>query len=252
MPRPRAGSGSGRNSRQSVSRMVLGLALLVGAADAPAHATTAAHTPEQGEAIDRVSSATDSLAPLDTTSLSSPDTTNFARSDTSEFLPSDTSSTTTSADTAEVAASDSVSIIGVPVPEPRTPLGPLSPQPGSPSIPLSPGQGGAPTIGSSILASTPRGPDTMRLRFELGASSDFTNEQFYEDAFIDTVALGRRLVGDPESQVAAVFGAIFRRHAIAPSDRDSSAERAQPRRQAAARRVPCRMAKPGARGLAVD
>src|SRR2546422_614398 len=36
--------------------------------------------------------------------------------------------------------------------------------------------------------------DTLRTRFEAGAASDVTNEQFYEDAFVDTIALGRRLV----------------------------------------------------------
>ena len=46
--------------------------------------------------------------------------------------------------------------------------------------------------------------DSTSLRFELGAGSDYTNELFYEDAFVDTVALGRRLVGSPQARFAGV------------------------------------------------
>src|SRR5258705_9166518 len=48
-------------------------------------------------------------------------------------------------------------------------------------------------------------PDTLRARFEIGAGTDVTNEQFYEDAFLDTVALGRRLVSDPETHVSGLL-----------------------------------------------
>ena len=47
-------------------------------------------------------------------------------------------------------------------------------------------------------------PDTLDFRFEVGGSTDVTNEQFYEDAFVDSVSLGRRLVSTPESRVAGV------------------------------------------------
>jgi hypothetical protein len=47
--------------------------------------------------------------------------------------------------------------------------------------------------------------DTTHLRVELGVSSDLTNEIFYEDEFVDTLFLGRRLVSDPEHRVAAVL-----------------------------------------------
>jgi hypothetical protein len=46
--------------------------------------------------------------------------------------------------------------------------------------------------------------DTSRVHAEIGASTDVSNEQFYEEAFIDTVALGRRLVSDPETRVASL------------------------------------------------
>jgi len=48
--------------------------------------------------------------------------------------------------------------------------------------------------------------DSLSVRFEAGASTDVTNEAFYEDAFTDTTFLGRRLVSSPESRVAAVAG----------------------------------------------
>jgi hypothetical protein len=46
--------------------------------------------------------------------------------------------------------------------------------------------------------------DTTGFHVEIGATADFTNELFYEDAFVDTIALGRRLVGTPESRAGAV------------------------------------------------
>ena len=48
--------------------------------------------------------------------------------------------------------------------------------------------------------------DTLRLRFEVGASTDVTNEQFYADAYLaDTTFLGRRLVSAPETRHAGVL-----------------------------------------------
>jgi len=49
-----------------------------------------------------------------------------------------------------------------------------------------------------------QGLDSIAVRLEVGASSDYTNELFYEDSFIDTTFLGRQLVDSPESRVAGV------------------------------------------------
>jgi len=49
--------------------------------------------------------------------------------------------------------------------------------------------------------------DTSYIRFELGAASDVTNEQFYEATFDDTTLTGRRLASSPEVRAAAV-GAV--------------------------------------------
>lgn len=49
--------------------------------------------------------------------------------------------------------------------------------------------------------------DSLRLRFELGATSDLSDEQFYEDvvdSVLTTNRLGRRLVSAPEARTAAV------------------------------------------------
>ena len=52
-------------------------------------------------------------------------------------------------------------------------------------------------------------PDTTGVRFEAGASSDVTNELFYEDAFIDTTFIGRRTLSSPETRyAAAVLGVL--------------------------------------------
>ncbi len=51
--------------------------------------------------------------------------------------------------------------------------------------------------------------DTLRLRVEIGARSDWTTEQFYEDTFSDTTFLARRLVETPESRVASMFSAVL-------------------------------------------
>jgi len=48
-------------------------------------------------------------------------------------------------------------------------------------------------------------PDTVGVRFELGAASDMTNELYYEDAFIDATFLGTRRVSTPETRVAGVL-----------------------------------------------
>ncbi len=46
--------------------------------------------------------------------------------------------------------------------------------------------------------------DSLSVRFEIGASSSASNEQFYESAYTDTTFLGRRLHNTPESWVAGV------------------------------------------------
>ena len=48
-------------------------------------------------------------------------------------------------------------------------------------------------------------PDTLDLHVEVGVASDLTNQFFYEDEFVDTLFIERRLVDDPEHRVAAVF-----------------------------------------------
>ena len=45
----------------------------------------------------------------------------------------------------------------------------------------------------------------MGWRVEMGASSDYTNEVFYQDAFIDTTFLGRDRIDNPEARVAGVL-----------------------------------------------
>jgi hypothetical protein len=49
------------------------------------------------------------------------------------------------------------------------------------------------------------GPDTTAVRIETGAGTDITNEQYYEDAFIDTTFLGRHRVSTPETRYAGVL-----------------------------------------------
>lgn len=58
-------------------------------------------------------------------------------------------------------------------------------------------------------ANADAGSDTTSLGFEIGLGTDFTNEQFYEDAFVDTIALGRRLVSDPETRSAGLLTAVL-------------------------------------------
>jgi hypothetical protein len=49
------------------------------------------------------------------------------------------------------------------------------------------------------------GPDSLRLHVELGASSDYTNELFYEDTFDSTAFTGRQLVDSPQTRYAGVL-----------------------------------------------
>jgi len=49
--------------------------------------------------------------------------------------------------------------------------------------------------------------DSLFVHSEAGASSDLSNEQFYEDTYTDTTFLGRRLRGTPEMRSASVFAA---------------------------------------------
>ncbi len=51
--------------------------------------------------------------------------------------------------------------------------------------------------------------DSTAVHLEIGASTDYTAEQFYEDTFVDSISLGRRLVSSPESRVAGVLLASF-------------------------------------------
>lgn len=47
--------------------------------------------------------------------------------------------------------------------------------------------------------------DTLGFRLAVGAGTDVTNEQYYEDAFVDTTFLGRRLVSTPEARYAGIL-----------------------------------------------
>jgi len=60
--------------------------------------------------------------------------------------------------------------------------------------------------GADAARAAEAAPDTLRLRLEAGVGTDITNEQFYEDAFLaDTLFLGRRLTGTPETRHAGVL-----------------------------------------------
>lgn len=52
--------------------------------------------------------------------------------------------------------------------------------------------------------------DSVAWRIEAGASSEYTNELFFEDALVDTTFLGRRLVESPEARGAAVLAVAAR------------------------------------------
>ena len=58
---------------------------------------------------------------------------------------------------------------------------------------------------SGAFASGQSGPDTIGVRIEAGAGTDITNEQYYEDAFVDTTFLGRRRVNTPETRAAGIL-----------------------------------------------
>jgi hypothetical protein len=62
---------------------------------------------------------------------------------------------------------------------------------------------------SSVRAASLPGPDSTSVRFETGANADFTNELYYEDAYVDTTFLGRRLVDTPEPRYAGVLYALL-------------------------------------------
>ena len=54
-------------------------------------------------------------------------------------------------------------------------------------------------------------PDSVRLRWEVGAASDVTNELFMQDAYVDTTFLGKRLTGNPEVRSGMVAAANWKR-----------------------------------------
>lgn len=64
---------------------------------------------------------------------------------------------------------------------------------------------GALLVGGPSPLCAAAGPDTLGTRFEVGVSTDLTNEFYYEDAFIDDTFLGTRRVSTPESRVAGVL-----------------------------------------------
>jgi len=49
------------------------------------------------------------------------------------------------------------------------------------------------------------GSDTVAVYVETGASAEYYNEMFYEDAYIDTTFLGRRMVDTPEPRYAGML-----------------------------------------------
>jgi hypothetical protein len=63
--------------------------------------------------------------------------------------------------------------------------------------------------GGPVRAAADVPTDSARVRFECGAATDLTNELYYEDAFIDTTFLGRRLRSTPEARYAAVLAATL-------------------------------------------
>jgi hypothetical protein len=60
-----------------------------------------------------------------------------------------------------------------------------------------------------VLPRSPLPTDTMGVQAYVGTRADVTNESYYEDAFVDTTFLGRRLVGTPEERYAAVLAATL-------------------------------------------
>lgn len=63
---------------------------------------------------------------------------------------------------------------------------------------------------AAAKAAPAEGPDTLGFQFEVGASSDYTNELFYEDTFDSTAFTGRRLVESPQTRYAGVVMARLR------------------------------------------
>ena len=51
--------------------------------------------------------------------------------------------------------------------------------------------------------------DTIGLHAQIGMRADATNESYYEDGFVDTTFLGRRLVDTPEERYAGVLSTIL-------------------------------------------
>src|SRR5262245_37641000 len=51
--------------------------------------------------------------------------------------------------------------------------------------------------------------DSLAAHVETGVGVDITNEQFYEDAFIDTTFLDRQLVNSPESRIAGLLALVL-------------------------------------------
>jgi hypothetical protein len=74
-----------------------------------------------------------------------------------------------------------------------------------------------PIEASSTLDASWVGEDTVGVHAQLGVRVDATNESYYEDAFIDTTFIGRRLIGTPETRTAGVLSGAWAgtRHARA-------------------------------------
>jgi hypothetical protein len=51
--------------------------------------------------------------------------------------------------------------------------------------------------------------DSLAVHVETGVGVDVTNEQFYEDAFVDTTFLGRQLLNTPETRVAGLLSVFI-------------------------------------------
>lgn len=64
-------------------------------------------------------------------------------------------------------------------------------------------------VPQDLLPGTEFRADSARWHFEVGSIADYTNEVFYEDAFIDTTFLGRNRVQDPEGRIAGVLFAAL-------------------------------------------
>jgi hypothetical protein len=74
-----------------------------------------------------------------------------------------------------------------------------------------PGRGGGGLLAVLLLSASaaraqgPPGGDTVAVHIETGASAEYSNEMFYEDAYADTTFLGRRLVETPEPRYAGML-----------------------------------------------